>query len=59
MSKAFWEGFRKGYLKTFWIGIALVVGWAFGTYFHPLEVCERKHESLEDVIKCVWIKENG
>lgn len=59
MSKAFWQGFREGYLKYFWVGIALVVGWAVGTYFHPYDECKRMYNTPEDIIECVWIKQNG
>lgn len=58
MSKAFWVGFREGYMKAFWIGIALVAGWAFGTYFHPYEQCKRMYLEPEDIYYCTWIKEN-
>lgn len=58
MSKAFWEGFREGYLKYFWVGIALAAGWAFGMYFHPYESCKRMYSTPEDISECIWIKEN-
>jgi hypothetical protein len=58
MSKAFWEGFKEGYMKFFWIGIAFAIGIALGSYSHPYEQCKRMHDTLEDITECVWIKEN-
>jgi hypothetical protein len=62
MSKAFWNGFRDGYLKGSIVGIpfalGLVVGWAFAVYFHPYEECKRMYNAPEDITECVWIKEN-
>ena len=62
MSKAFWEGFYKGYLKSFWSGIivssAFVLGVLLGNHSHPYEVCKRMYNTPEDVAECVWIKEN-
>ena len=62
MSKAFWQGFREGFLKSSKYGIpiafALVAGLALGSYSHPYEVCKRMHDTPEDVSECVWIKEN-
>jgi hypothetical protein len=58
MSKAFWQGFREGYLKYFWVGVALAVGLELGSYLHPYEVCKRMYDTPEDIGECVWIKEN-
>ena len=62
MSKAFWEGFREGFLKFFWPGIAIssafVLGVFVGIYGHPYEVCKRMYATPEDISECVWIKEN-
>ena len=59
MGKAFWCGFREGYFKFFWIGIALSVGFLLANYFHPYEQCKRMYNSPEDVMECVWILENN
>lgn len=58
MSKAFWEGFRQGFMMFFWVGIAFAIGIAVGSYAHPYEVCKRMYNTPEDVSECVWIKEN-
>ena len=62
MTKAFWEGFREGYLKFFWPGIivssAFVLGVLLGNYGHPYEECKRKYEDPNDIMECVWILEN-
>lgn len=58
MSKAFWIGFRQGYMKYFWVGMAFALGMALGSYSHPFEVCKRMYESPEDVSECVWLKQN-
>ena len=58
MRKAFWEGFREGYMKFFWIGFAFALGIALGSYSHPYEVCKRMYDTPEDIGECVWIKEN-
>ena len=59
MSKAFWEGFREGYLKTFWIGIALLIGIVIGSYLHPYESCMRIYDTPESIVNCVWVHSNG
>lgn len=63
MSKAFWEGFRQGYLKTGWYGIiiaaAFVIGLTLGSYSHPYEQCSRMYDTPNDVSECTWIKTNG
>jgi len=62
MSKAFWEGFREGFVRASKYGIpvavAFVLGLALGSYSHPYEVCKRMYETPEDISECVWIKEN-
>ena len=62
MSKAFWQGFREGYLKNFWVGFAIagafVLGVKLGHNYHPYEECKRMYETPEDISECVWIKEN-
>ena len=61
MNKAFWEGFRNGFLQGSKYGIpiaALIVGITLGSWSHPYEECKRKYETFEDVSECVWIKEN-
>jgi hypothetical protein len=59
MSRAFWSGFRKGYTQTSYkmlpIVLALIVGWAFGQYFHPYERCDRAYNLPEDIVECVWL----
>ena len=54
MSKAFWEG----YLKWFWVGVALAIGLTLGSWSHPYEQCKRKYEDPNDIMECVWILEN-
>jgi hypothetical protein len=60
MSKAFWQGFREGYLKSsiivLPIAIAFDFGLALGSYSHPFEVCKRMYDTSEDIAECVWIK---
>ena len=58
MGKAFWQGFRVGFLKYSWVGIALALGVRLGNYFHPYESCKRMYETPEDISECVLIKEN-
>lgn len=62
MSKAFWEGFREGFLKASKYGIpiavALIVGLTLGSWSHPYEQCKRKYESFEDISECMWILEH-
>ena len=59
MSKAFWEGFREGYMKYFWIGIAFALGIALGNYAHPYEQCTRKgFTNAEDIGECIWLLDN-
>lgn len=62
MSKAFWQGFREGYMQMSYkmlpIILALIVGWAFGQYFHPYESCKRTHSLTNDIIQCVSDKRN-
>jgi hypothetical protein len=48
--------------KMLWIGGVLTglgVGLALGNYAHPYEVCKRMYNTQEDVMECVWIKENS
>jgi hypothetical protein len=60
MSKLFWEGFWQGFIS--WIGFAIagsfVVGLILGSWSHPYEQCKRMYDTQEDVMECVWIKEN-
>ena len=59
MSKAFWQGFREGYMKFFWVGIAFAIGIAVGSYAHPYETCKRKYLNIDDnILECVWLLEN-
>lgn len=62
MSKEFWQGFRDGYIKGSIVGLplafGLIVGWAFAMYFHTYEECKRMYDTPEDIMECVWIKEN-
>jgi len=58
MLKAFWTGFKQGFSKTFWIGIALGIGILIGSWSHPYEQCKRMYDMPEDIAECVWIKEN-
>ena len=58
MGKAFWEGFREGYLKFFWVSSAFVLGVLLGNYGHPYEECKRKYEDPNNIMECVWILEN-
>ena len=64
MSKAFWEGFREGYVRASKYGIpialALVAGLALGNYTHSsyYEECKHMYDTPEDIVVCVWIKEN-
>lgn len=62
-SKAFWEGFREGYVKASVFGIpialAFVAGLALGSYSHPYEQCTRKgFTSPEDIGECIWLLDN-
>lgn len=61
-SKAFWEGFKEGYVKASILGIpaavAFITGLALGSYAHPYEECKRKYETPEDISECVWILEH-
>ena len=43
---------------SLWIVAAVIIGWAFGMYTHPYEVCERKGVSPDDIAECVWLLEN-
>ena len=62
MSKAFWEGFKDGFLQASKYGIpiaiALIVGLTLGSWSHPYEQCKRMYTTPEDISECVWIKEN-
>jgi hypothetical protein len=61
MTKAFWEGFRTGYITTSKFGIpmalAFVLGMAVGSYSHPYEVCKRMYDTQEDTQECIWLLE--
>ena len=62
MSKAFWNGFVDGYTRASKYGIAIAAAFVLGLYLgsasHPYEVCKSKHNTVEDIIECVWILEN-
>ena len=62
MRKAFWEGFKDGFTTAskYGIPIALVfiLGLVLGSWSHPYEVCKRMYDTPEDIMECVWIKEN-
>lgn len=58
MNKAFRDGFREGYMRWFWVGIAFSLGIALGSYSHPYEQCKRMYATPEDISECMWIKEN-
>lgn len=62
MSKAFWEGFKNGFLQASKYGIpiavALIVGLTLGSWSHPYEVCTRLHSTPEEIAECTWIKMN-
>ena len=56
MSKSFWEGFREGYVNMFvWTAPIAFVIMALLYYFHPYERCDRKYETPEEIMECVWI----
>ena len=61
-TKAFWEGFQTGFTNTSKYGIpisvAFALGIALGNYAHPYETCKRMYEDSNDIMECVWIKEN-
>jgi hypothetical protein len=63
MSKAFWQGFKEGYMKFFWPGIivssAFVLGVLLGNHGHPYEQCTRKgFTNAEDIGECIWLLNN-
>ena len=62
MKKAFWEGFCEGYVKAskyFLLpAITFILGLVLGSYSHPYEQCSRMYNTYEDIMECVWIKEN-
>lgn len=45
-------------MKYFYLAIAFIAGWAVAMHFHPYEQCKRMYTTPEDVLECVWIKEN-
>jgi len=61
--KAFWKGFKDGFVYTciyaipFIIG-ALVMDIAHDLKTHPYDECKEMYETPEDISECVWIKEN-
>ena len=52
MSKSCWrvfkQGFKQGFAKTFWVGLALTVGLALGSFSPSYEVCGTKEISNEN-----------
>jgi hypothetical protein len=62
MSKAFREGFYEGFTKasfyTVPLALAVALGMWIGNYTHPYEECKRMYSTPDDIIECVWIKEN-
>lgn len=58
MSKHFWMGFREGFSKASLYGLAFLLGGIFVYLIHPYERCERKYDSPNDIMECVWILEN-
>lgn len=62
MSKAFWQGFRDGLqlsYKMLPIILALIVGWVFGQFFHPQDSYKRMYSTPENIVECVWVKDNN
>lgn len=59
MSKAFWKGFREGYVEAFkyTAPIAFII-MALLYYFHPYERCKRMYDNQNDISECTWILEN-
>ena len=63
MRKAFWQGFRAGFAKTSKYGIpflfgALVVDVLHDLNEHPYDECSTEYQTPDDIVECVWIKEN-
>jgi hypothetical protein len=62
MRKAFWEGFRTGFITaskySIPIAAVFVLGLYLGSASHPFEVCKKQYETQEDISECVWIMEN-
>lgn len=52
MSKAFWEGFRNGFVRASGYGLALLVGFAI-SYFYQQQ--EKPVQDLENTEECVFI----
>lgn len=40
------------------ITVAVLGGLIIGAYFHPYEQCSRMYEDPNDIVECIWIKEN-
>jgi len=63
MIKAFWEGFRTGFITTIKIGLTpslfLVAGLLIGYNSHPYESCSREHVGGDNIGECVWLKLQG
>lgn len=63
MSKAFWEGFCVGFVRSSKYGVPIAFAFVLGLYMgnasHPYEQCKNKYDTPEDIIECVWIKENS
>lgn len=56
---AFWHEFKKGYMKYFWMGLAIALGIQLGNYVHPYEQCKRVYDTAEEVTECIRTKENS
>lgn len=61
----YWKSFKKGFGHGFYtmfpyylITLIMILCVVFGQYIHPYEQCKRMYETPEDIMECVWIKEN-
>jgi len=46
--RVFTQGFKQGFAKTFWVGLAFTVGLALGSFSPSYEVCSTKEISNEN-----------
>lgn len=63
MNEAFWKGFRDGFVTGSKYGIPFLLGAFVVDIFHdmnthPYDECVTMYETPEDIMECVWIKEN-